>query len=64
MNPAEPLTTALLLAGFGLLLTFAVSLSRASAKLGVPVALTFLLVGVAAGSEGIGGIPFEIDLSK
>jgi cell volume regulation protein A len=59
VNLTEPLTTALLLAGFGLLLTFAVSLSRASARLGVPVALTFLLVGVAAGSEGIGGIPFE-----
>jgi cell volume regulation protein A len=59
MDLNEPLTTALILAGFGILLTLAVSLSRASAKLGVPVALTFLLVGVAAGSEGIGGIPFE-----
>ena len=59
MNSAEPLTSALILAGFGLLLTLAVSVSRASAKLGVPVALAFLLVGVAAGSEGIGGIPFE-----
>src|SRR3954469_2264697 len=57
--PTEPLFTALLVAAFGLLLTFAVSLSRASAKLGVPVALAFLLVGVAAGSEGPGGIPFE-----
>src|SRR5437868_5591465 len=55
----EPFTSALILAGFGLLLTLAVSLSRASAKLGVPVALGFLVVGVAAGSEGIGGIPFE-----
>jgi cell volume regulation protein A len=59
VNAAEPLTTALILAGFGLLLTLSVSISRASAKLGVPVALAFLLVGVAAGSEGIGGIPFE-----
>ena len=59
MNAAEPLTSALILAGFGLLLTLSVSVSRASAKLGVPVALAFLLVGVAAGSEGIGGIPFE-----
>jgi cell volume regulation protein A len=56
---AEPITSALILAGFGLLLTISVSISRASAKLGVPVALAFLLVGVAAGSEGIGGIPFE-----
>jgi cell volume regulation protein A len=59
VNLTEPLFTALLVAAFGLLLTFAVSLSRASAKLGVPVALAFLLVGVLAGSEGIGGIPFE-----
>lgn len=59
MNPTEPLTSALILAGFGLLLTLAVSFSRASAKLGVPVALGFLLVGVIAGSEGIGGIAFE-----
>jgi potassium/hydrogen antiporter len=56
---AEPLTSALILAGFGLLLTLSVSISRASTRLGVPVALAFLLVGVAAGSEGIGGIPFE-----
>ena len=59
MNAAEPLTSALILAGFGLLLMIAVSVSRASAKMGVPVALAFLLVGVAAGSEGPGGIPFE-----
>jgi cell volume regulation protein A len=56
---AEPITSALILAGFGLLLTLSVSISRASARLGVPVALAFLLVGVLAGSEGIGGIPFE-----
>ena len=59
MNLAEPLTSALILAGIGVLLTLAVSVSRASAKLGVPVALAFLLVGVAAGTEGLGGIPFE-----
>ena len=59
MNPAEPITTALILVGFGVLLTLAVTASRASTKLGVPVALAFLLVGVVAGSEGVGGIPFE-----
>src|SRR3954470_710148 len=59
MNLTEPVASALIIVGFGLLLATAVSLSRASAKLGVRVALGFLLVGVAAGSEGIGGIPFE-----
>jgi potassium/hydrogen antiporter len=59
MHLGEPLTSALILAGFGLLLTLAVSMSRASAKLGVPVALAFLLVGVLAGSEGVGRLPFE-----
>src|SRR4029077_10653445 len=33
--------------------------SRASARLGVPLALGFLLIGVLAGSQGIGKIPFE-----
>lgn len=59
MNLTEPLTSALILAGFGVLLMLAVSLSRASARLGVPVALGFLLVGVIAGSEGFGGVAFE-----
>ena len=36
-----------------------VGLSRASARLGLPVALLFLLVGVLAGSEGLGHIAFE-----
>jgi len=55
----EPLTTTLLVGGFGLLITVAVTLSRASARLGIPLALGFLLIGVLAGSEGIGHIPFE-----
>src|SRR5262245_3601992 len=55
----EPIGSAIILAAFGLLLTVAVSLSRASARLGLPLALGFLLIGVLAGSEGIGGIPFE-----
>lgn len=55
----EPIGSAIILAAFGLLLTIAVSLSRASARLGLPLALGFLLIGWLAGSEGIGGIPFE-----
>lgn len=59
MNAAEPSATALLLAAFGTLLLIAVLFSRATQRLSVPVALLFLLVGVLAGSEGIGGIPFD-----
>jgi cell volume regulation protein A len=33
--------------------------SRASQRIGVPIALLFLGVGILAGSEGIGGIPFS-----
>ena len=59
MTHAEPLATALILAAFGVLLAVSVAFSRAAARLGVPLALLFLVVGVLAGSEGIGGIPFE-----
>jgi cell volume regulation protein A len=56
---AEPFATGLIFAGVGALLTISVMSSRASARLGVPLALLFLVVGMLAGSEGIGGIPFE-----
>jgi cell volume regulation protein A len=55
----EPLATAVVLAAFGGLLAASVALSRVSARLGLPVALLFLLVGVGAGSEGFGNIAFE-----
>jgi cell volume regulation protein A len=55
----EPLATAVILTAFGLLLAASVGLSRVSARLGLPVALLFLLLGVLAGSEGIGHIAFE-----
>src|SRR6476660_47184 len=55
----EPTATAVLLAAFGALLAVSVGLSRASARLGLPVVLLFLLVGVLAGSEGLGHIAFE-----
>ena len=59
MLAAEPHATALILAAFGLLLGLSILFSRTSARLGVPIALVFLLVGVVAGSEGLGKIPFE-----
>jgi len=59
MVSIEPYATALVLAAFGVLLTVSVASSRASARLGVPLTLVFLLIGVLAGSEGIGKIPFE-----
>jgi potassium/hydrogen antiporter len=55
----EPIATAVLLTAFGVLLAASVGLSRVSAKLGLPVALLFLIVGVLAGAEGIGHIPFN-----
>ncbi len=55
----EPIATAVILAAFGALLAVSVGLSRASARLGLPVVLLFLVVGVVAGSEGIGHIAFE-----
>ncbi|HZB27075.1 MAG TPA: cation:proton antiporter, partial [Gemmatimonadales bacterium] len=55
----EPHATAILLAVGGLLLGVSVVLSRASQRTGVPIALLFLLVGMLAGSEGLGGIDFE-----
>ena len=55
----EPHATALLLATGGLLLGISVVFSRASQRIGVPIALLFILVGMLAGSEGLGRIHFE-----
>lgn len=57
--PTEPLPTAIALLIMGVLLGVAVLASRTSGRLGIPFVLLFLLVGVLAGSEGIGRIPFE-----
>jgi potassium/hydrogen antiporter len=56
---AEPLPTAIGLAATGILLAVSALASRTSGRLGIPVALLFLLVGMLAGSEGIGRIAFE-----
>ena len=52
-------TTALLLTIFGLLLVASAALSRGLERAGIPVALLFLALGMLAGEEGLGGIPFE-----
>jgi cell volume regulation protein A len=56
---SEPFATALVLSAVGLLLLLAGVASPLPGRLGVPALLLFLFVGMAAGSEGIGGIPFE-----
>jgi cell volume regulation protein A len=56
---SEPLPTAIALVVMGVLLAVSVLASRVSGRIGVPFLLLFLLVGVLAGSEGIGRIPFE-----
>jgi cell volume regulation protein A len=55
----EPAGTAVFLLVIGVLLAVGVASSRPSARLGVPLTLVFLLVGILAGSEGIGRIAFE-----
>ncbi len=57
--PVEPLPTAIALLVIGVLLAVSAIASRTSGRLGIPFVLLFLLVGVLAGSEGIGRIPFE-----
>lgn len=59
MPTSEPAGTAVLLTICGVLLVVSVLSSRASQRIGVPIALFFLVVGMMAGSEGIGGIPFD-----
>lgn len=59
MSLTEPNATALLLAGIGVLLGLSVLLSRLSGRAGVPLALIFLVVGMIAGSDGLGGIQFD-----
>lgn len=50
---------ALALTTIGLLLGGSVLLTRVAGRIGVPIALGFLALGMLAGSEGIGGIPFD-----
>jgi cell volume regulation protein A len=59
MTGTEPLATALFLTTFGLLLALSIVFSRAAERFAVPVALVFMIIGLLAGSEGIGRIAFE-----
>ncbi len=59
MLSAEPFPTAFLLTLCGVLLALSVLFSRASGRFGIPVALLFLGLGMAAGSDGPGGIEFN-----
>ncbi|HSB18687.1 MAG TPA: potassium/proton antiporter [Anaeromyxobacteraceae bacterium] len=59
MPTAEPLATGLFLLALGLLVGLSAAFSHASGRLGVPIALLFLGIGMLAGSEGIGGLAFD-----
>lgn len=43
----------------GIFLVTSVLASKVSAKLGMPALVLFILVGMLAGSDGLGGLPFE-----
>ena len=55
----EPFASALLFTTFAALVVAGVMVSKAFERVGIPVALLFLAIGVMAGSEGIGGIAFD-----
>jgi cell volume regulation protein A len=56
--PHEPHATALLFVVIALLLATSAVMSRATQRLRLPVGLVFLVIGILAGSEGLGGIAF------
>jgi cell volume regulation protein A len=59
MSAAEPLATAALLTTFAILLGVSALFGRAFERMGVPVVLGFLAIGVLAGHPSIGNIEFE-----
>lgn len=54
-----PLTIELILLAASGLLLLSVIASKASGRMGVPALLLFLLIGMLAGSDGLGGIHFD-----
>jgi cell volume regulation protein A len=56
---AEPNGTALLLLVLGVLMAFSALSSRTADRLGMPVVLLFLVLGMLGGSQGFGGIAFN-----
>jgi cell volume regulation protein A len=54
MPGGEPFTTALFLTTAGVLLGASVLFSGATRRLGLPVGLVFVAIGILAGSEGVG----------
>lgn len=56
---AEPYGTAVLLLIFGALVAISVLFSRTVDRLGIPIVLLFLILGMLGGSEGVGGVEFD-----
>jgi potassium/hydrogen antiporter len=59
MPAGEPFTTALLITTGGLLLSASVVFSGATRRLGMPVGLVFVAIGMAAGRDGLGLPPVD-----
>jgi potassium/hydrogen antiporter len=59
MPSGEPFTTALLLSTAGLLLAASVIFSGATRRLGMPVGLVFVAIGMVAGRDGMGLPPVD-----
>lgn len=55
----EPYGTAMFLLVAGVLIALSVLFSRQIDRLGVPIVLLFLVLGMLGGSEGMGGIAFD-----
>lgn len=55
----EPAATSNILAIVGALLVLAALFSPVSSRFGVPVLLLFLVIGMFAGAEGVGGVSFD-----
>src|SRR5262245_41294011 len=56
---AEPNATAILLLVLGALMAISVLFSRGADRLGVPLVLVFIVLGMLGGSEALGGVWFD-----